>query len=126
MRVPAFLLLLGHLLRVLVAWREEGSLQTPPFISRGKRDLQSLNLRGHVRNQSEQQIILERMFPVVHTMCLLFISPHVPAITTSAPSGAVKLIFLSPISTGLLLLFSISLLDKTSFPRPCNLSSLHV
>lgn len=81
---------------ILAAWKEEGSLQTPSFISRGKRDLQSLNLRGRIRNQSEQQIMPECMFPIVHTMCLLFISPHVPAISTSAPSGAVSLFSIAP------------------------------
>lgn len=36
------------------------------------------------------------MFPVVHTMCLLFISLHVPAVYTSVPSGAVSLFSLAP------------------------------
>lgn len=111
---------------ILATWKEEGSLQTPPFISRGKRDRQSLNLRERIRNQSEQQIISERTFPVVHTMCLLFISPHVPAVSTSAPSGAVSLFSLAPFPLAYCFFFSISLFDNTSFPRPCNLSSLHV
>lgn len=62
----------------------------PSFIPGWKRGLQSSNLRGLSRYP---QIIY---FPQFTIMSLLPISPHVPAVSTSAPGGAVSSFFLAP------------------------------